>query len=144
MVEVIEVPAAATFPLRQAVLRPHQSVAELAEEEQAYPGSGIYGVVDEVGDVVATGTVSPRDGWQVRAMAVAPDRQGQGIGSAVLAALLAHVRRRGGGRVWCNVRIPARGLYEQAGFVAVGDPFDVDHIGPHVVMTREVVPDQFA
>jgi predicted GNAT family N-acyltransferase len=42
--------------------------------------------------------------------------------------------------VWCNVRVPARGLYEHAGFEAMGEPFDVDPIGPHIVMIRRVGP----
>jgi GNAT superfamily N-acetyltransferase len=71
-------------------------------------------------------------------MAVAPDRRGQGIGSAVLAALLDHVRSHGGGLTWCNARIPAQGVYARAGFSPVGEPFDLEAIGPHIAMARPV------
>jgi GNAT superfamily N-acetyltransferase len=128
-----------TFPLRQAVLRPHQQVAELAEHDDSAPGARAFAAFDPAGRVVGTGVVSRRPpGWQVRAMAVDPSCRGQGIGSEILAAILAHVRSAGGGLVWCNARTPAVALYERAGFVAVGTPFDLPHIGPHLRLELEV------
>lgn len=145
---MIRVPAEVTFPLRQAVLRPHQQVEELAAADDGAPDTGTFAVFDDVGEIVASGTVSRRPppfpvepeqpGWQIRGMAVAPGRQGQGLGSAVLDALLRHIADHGGGRAWCNARIPARGVYAKAGFEPVGEAFEIDHIGPHVVMTRLV------
>lgn len=153
MVTVRAVPAAVTLPLRQQVLRPHQTVDDLREPDDDTPDSASFAAVDDVsGEVVGTGVVSrrpvPGDGgddsdggadggaaWQVRAMAVAPGQQGRGIGRAVLDALLAHVDAAGGGTVWCNARVPAVAFYERAGFAVVGEPFELPHIGPHVVMT---------
>jgi hypothetical protein len=36
------------------------------------------------------------------------------------------------------VRVPARSLYERAGFVTASEEFEPPHIGPHVVMIREL------
>jgi GNAT superfamily N-acetyltransferase len=144
MVEVRQVDARDTLPLRQVLLRPHQTIEELAAEQKSYPDSRTFAALDDTGRVVGTGVVTPRSpswapdqpGWQVRAMAVVPDHQGQGIGTAILQALLAHVVDHGGGLIWCHARVPARNLYERAGFQPVGDPFDVPSIGPHITMAH--------
>ncbi|HEY8545407.1 MAG TPA: GNAT family N-acetyltransferase [Acidimicrobiales bacterium] len=154
MITVRAVPVEATLPLRQQVLRPHQGIDELREPDDDAPGTAAVAAVDDAtGEIVAIGTVRRRpppvplpadgdgegeaaaDGWQVMAMAVAPGWRGQGLGQAVLDALLAHVEAAGGGTVWCNARVPARGFYERAGFTALGEPFELPDIGPHVVMT---------
>jgi GNAT superfamily N-acetyltransferase len=156
MVTVRAVAADVTLPLRQQVLRPHQSLHELREPDDDTPASTSVAAVDDAtGEVVGTGVVSRRPapwlpdgggrdgggpGWQVRAMAVAPGRQGRGIGRAVLDVLLDHVDAHGGGTVWCNARVPARGFYERAGFSPVGEPFELPHIGPHVVMAQRRPP----
>jgi GNAT superfamily N-acetyltransferase len=139
-----------TLPLRQAVLRPHMSIEELAGAGHAGPGVLWCAAYPDgaAGEVVGTGSVSrgsppwapDEPAWRVRAMAVAPGCRGQGIGSAVLATLLDHVRDHGGGLTWCNARTPAQGLYARAGFVPVGDVFEIDHIGPHVAMALRVEP----
>jgi GNAT superfamily N-acetyltransferase len=133
---VEEIPLADTRPLRQAVLRPHQTLDELAahEPEGAY-ATGVY----EDGTLVAVGFVAPDGGpgsWRVRGMATAPDARGRGAGGAVLGALVAHAVSRGASRIWCNARTPARAFYERAGFTAVSDEFEVPDIGPHYVMER--------
>jgi len=149
-VRVQAVPEEVTLPLRQAVLRPHMTIDELARAGHAGADALWCAAYDDAGEVVGTGAVSRgsppwapgEPAWRVRAMAVAPDLRGRGIGSAVLDALLDHVRRHGGGLTWCNARTPARGLYARAGFVAVGDEFEIEHIGPHVAMARPVEPEE--
>jgi predicted GNAT family N-acyltransferase len=58
----------------------------------------------------------------------------------VLDASVAHVAAQGGGELWCNARVPALGFYLRAGFEVEGDEFEIDGIGPHVVVTRTVDP----
>jgi GNAT superfamily N-acetyltransferase len=128
------------------VLRPHMTVDELRRAAHGGPTAVWRAAYDQDGLVVGTGSVSrdsppwapDRPAWRIRAMAVAPDRRGRGIGSAVLAALIDHVRDEGGGLTWCNARTPARGVYARAGFAQVGDQFEIERIGPHVAMAREV------
>lgn len=128
------VPLPATRALRQAVLRPHQSVDELAAHEPH--GAVAFGAFD--GDeLVAVGLVGPDGGpgaWRVRGMATAPSARSRGAGTAVLGALVRHALDQGATRVWCNARTPARSLYERAGFEVVSDVFELPEIGPHVVM----------
>jgi ribosomal protein S18 acetylase RimI-like enzyme len=71
-------------------------------------------------------------------MATTPEARGRGAATAVLGALLEHARTHGAHRVWANVRVGARALYERAGFHVVSDEFELPEIGPHVVMRQEL------
>lgn len=125
---------AQTRALRRQVLRPHETVAELASHE---PPEAFAAGAFENGRLVAVGLIGP-DGepgeWRVRGMATLPEFRGRGAGGAVLAALLDHGRSQGATAVWANVRTPARMLYERAGFEVSSDEFELPRIGPHVVM----------
>ena len=136
--EVREVDPAQTRRLRQRVLRPHESLEELASHEPP----GVHAVGAFAGDeLVAVGFVCPDGGagaWRVRGMATAPEHRGRGAGAAILAQLVAHARAEGATRVWCNARTPALSLYERAGFEPESEEFDIPGIGPHFVMARRV------
>ena len=131
---VCSVDIALTRQLRQSILRPHQTEADLAAHE---PDDAFAVGAFDGGVLVSVGFVAPDGepgGWRVRGMATAPDARGRGAGTAVLAALTEHARSRGARRVWANVRTPAVSLYERAGFEVVSDEFELPDIGPHVVM----------
>jgi len=133
-----DVDPARTRPLRQRVLRPHESLEELATHEPP----GVHAVGAFVGDeLVAVGFVCP-DGeegaWRVRGMATAPEHRGRGAGAAILDRLVDHARSQGATRVWCNARTPALGLYARAGFEPESEEFEIPGIGPHFVMARRV------
>ena len=133
-----KVSLAETRPLRQAVLRPHQTVDEMETDEPA--GAFAAGAFD--GDVLIAVGLAGEDGepgaWRVRGMATAPDARRKGAGTAVLDALVAHAIANGATRVWCNARTPARSLYERAGFRVVSEEFEIPEIGPHFVMERTI------
>lgn len=128
------VPVAQTRPLRQAILRPHQSMEEMAADE----ADGVFAVaVLRDREPIAVGMIAPDGqpgGWRVRGMATAGHARGLGAGRAVLDALLAHALDHGAARIWCNARAGARGFYERAGFETASDEFTLPDIGPHFVM----------
>jgi aryl-alcohol dehydrogenase-like predicted oxidoreductase/GNAT superfamily N-acetyltransferase len=125
-----------TRPLRQAVLRPHESIETLRGHE----GRDAFAVgAFEDDELVSVGFVAPDGqpgGWRVRGMATFPLARGRGAGAAVLDALVQHALARGARRIWCNARTPARSLYERAGFHVVSDVFELPAIGPHLVMEK--------
>ena len=135
---------AQTRPLRQAVLRPHQTLEEMTESEPA----DVFAVgAFEGEEMIAVGLIGPEGeagDWRVRGMATVPEMRGRGAGAAVLAALLDHAQEHAARRVWASVRVPARSLYERAGFVVVSDEFEPPHIGPHVIMSRAIQPRETA
>jgi uncharacterized OsmC-like protein/GNAT superfamily N-acetyltransferase len=140
LVHVRRVPAEDTLELRQRVLRPHQTIAELAAESLS-PGAVWYAAVDD-GDVVGTVGVIPEESpdspaaapMRLRAMATAEAMRGRGLGSVILSAVLHHARRESSDLLWCAARASAVAFYRRAGFRPTSDPFDVPHIGPHVRM----------
>jgi GNAT superfamily N-acetyltransferase len=139
------VAATAVHALRQAVLRPHQDVGEMAWPGDDDPRAGHFGVTAPDGDGlagVATVVPEPHPGdpaqgdWRVRGMATAPSIRGTGAGALLLEACVEHARAHGGLRVWCTARAGVAGFYERAGFAREGEPFEIPHIGPHVLMSR--------
>jgi GNAT superfamily N-acetyltransferase len=126
-------------------LRPHEATDALSpppgEAEAVHFAAVDDGIV--VGTAVVWREAAPwaqadEASWRLRGMATAEDKRRQGIGAAVLAAVLEYVERQGGGRLWCSARTAARSFYERAGFVARGDVWDEANIGRHIMMERQV------
>jgi GNAT superfamily N-acetyltransferase len=156
-VDIEQIPPAASYPLRHAVLRPHLTVEQLVFDGDDLPGTATFGAVDRAsGEIVGVATMVPETApfdpaetgidlgdtgtapWRLRYMATREDVRGQGVGALVLKAGLAYVAAEGGDLVWCNARVPAVGFYERAGFEVWGEEFLEGAVGPHVVMWRTV------
>jgi GNAT superfamily N-acetyltransferase len=122
-------------PLRAAILREGRGPDSVVWPGDDDPRSGHVLL-----DGVAAGSVLPQDdgSWRVRGMATAPEARGRGLGARVLSELLAHARAHGATSIWCAARPAAMSLYERAGFVAVGEPWDDPELGPHQRMELEV------
>jgi ribosomal-protein-alanine N-acetyltransferase len=90
--------------------------AELA----GVPETRHYLVAEDGGTVVGyAGIFATRHQADVQTVAVAPGRQGSGLGGLLLQALVDEARRRGCSEVLLEVRVdngPALGLYERFGF----------------------------
>jgi GNAT superfamily N-acetyltransferase len=155
---VDRVPTSASYPLRQAVLRPHQDLEAVVWEGDDEPDTATFAAFEpEGGAIVGVATVFPEAApfapdavgldasygmenraWRLRGMATAEGLRNQGIGSMVLKAVSDHVASRGGRLLWCNARVGAVAFYEQAGFATFGDEWVLASIGPHIVMWRRV------
>jgi len=149
-VRVEQVAADVTFPLRQRVLRPHETIDQMALPGDQAPGTAHFAAIDDDSDSEVVGTASVRcqappwptgggPNWRLRGMATAEGRRSEGIGALVLAAVFEHVRSHGGGLLWCNARIPAVEFYRRAGFVTRGQGWVEPAIGPHIAMECAVV-----
>lgn len=133
--DVRTVRAEVTAGLRRVVLRGGLDHPPLGDD----PEDGSVHLAAYDGErLVGSGNIRP-DGpgrWRIRGMATDPECRGQGVGAAVLAALLAYADAHGAGTVWCNARTPARTFYERAGFVVEGEEWVDPDIGPHLRMLR--------
>jgi predicted N-acetyltransferase YhbS len=72
-------------------------------------------------------------------MAVEPDRQGTGLGTALVRALETELGRRGFREVILHARDTAVGFYARLGYVPVGAPY-VEVGVPHQNMRRSLEP----
>ena len=123
------------------------SRAMLRGELAQQPDSRHYLVADDNGVITGyAGLLAAGSQGDVLTLAVAGDRWGQGIGSALLEALLAEAARRGCAEVFLEVRTDnarAQQLYRRYGFVQIGvrrgyyQPSGIDAL----VMRRELGPD---
>lgn len=133
-------------PLRQRVLRPHQTLGEQVYPGDALEGAGHFAAYGPDGAVLGVASVAPepypagggRGDRRIRGMATEPAARGRGIGALLLTACLQHARASGATRVWCNARSGARGFYEREGFAIDGDEFELPGIGPHFLMWLEL------
>ncbi len=152
-VRIEEVSAAATRPLRQRLLRPHQQEDELVYPGDLDPEARHYAAVVG-GEVVGIASVSRQEpergafggpeSFRLRGMATVPAHRGRGIGTALLERVIGYAAERGGDLVWCTARMGAAGFYRGRGFRAVGEAFDLPRIGPHVVMMCPVAASEAA
>jgi GNAT superfamily N-acetyltransferase len=142
------VPVEVTLPLRQQVLRPDRPLEEQVLPGERDPAAAHVAALTGDGRVVGTAVLLPEpfaarpdrtDAWRLRGVAVPPDLRGRGVGGRVLRYAIARVALHGGGLLWANVRMPARGFYEREGFAADGEPWTAPVSGPHLTMWREVL-----
>ncbi len=145
MVEIHTVEPAETRPLRQRVLRPHQTLEELAHPGETLPEAGVFAAL-VANEVVGTALVFRQErlekpaahSWRLVAIAVDPAHQRTGIGAGLIERCLRHIESHGGDEVWCHARIDAIPFYESGGFLAEGEEWIEEHTGPHVLMWRPV------
>jgi GNAT superfamily N-acetyltransferase len=139
--EIGEIGATDTHPLRLSVLRFDTPTRDVVFPEDEWPGSWHLGARRD-GALVATSSWVPREregrpGVQLRGMATSHDLQGTGVGGQLLEAGCELARAKGFTLVWANARDAALNFYLHHGFEVEGDGF-IDHTTqlPHHLVLR--------
>jgi GNAT superfamily N-acetyltransferase len=144
-IDIRPITAAQTRPLRRAMLRPHQTEAQLVYSGDDVPGALHLGAY--LGDaLVGVASINPEPspgetdagGWRLRGMATTPEVRGTGVGGLLLQRCLDHARAAGGTVFWCNARTSAAGFYRRYGLETRGEPFEIPGTGPHYLMWRRL------
>ena len=144
-VDVRRISASEVRPLRQLVLRPGRPLAETAFAGDEDTTTAHFGAF-RGGELLAVATLldAPHPerarvrACQVRGMASHPSVRGAGFGAAALSACIAEARGRSAKILWCNAREAARGFYAHAGFMVLGERFEIAGIGPHFRMQLDL------
>lgn len=113
-----------------------QSVLDDGKEENA---QHLVAAIDE--HVVGYGRLSATTSslFQISQMVVAPEFQGQGVGTAVLRTLIKLANSNGASLIELNARLPAVKFYSSEGFRTKGASFISDTTKvEHVVMQAEL------
>jgi predicted GNAT family N-acyltransferase len=122
-------------PIRYAVFVDEQKVPTEIELDD-WDALSLHALaLDAQGRVLGTGRLLP-DG-HIGRMAVLQSARGQGVGTALLRALLQAARARGDREVVLSAQTHAMPFYEKAGFIAEGDEYDDAGI-PHRQMRRRM------
>jgi predicted GNAT family N-acyltransferase len=140
-VEVRQITAAETVPLRHAVLRPGRSVETarfLGDDDETTKHFGAF----RNGQLLCIASLFQAElpeepgipGLQLRGMATDCTAQGTGLGRALVLACADFTRKQGAQLLWCNARISASVFYSKLGFEIVGSEFHIPDVGPHYRM----------
>ncbi|MGB6047911.1 MAG: GNAT family N-acetyltransferase [Flavobacteriales bacterium] len=137
------IPSNETHELRQRVLRPAQTIAEMEWTFDRAEGSFHLGTEkDDELIAIASFLREPCEQlpgklqYRLRGMAITAEHQGQGVGAALLRSGLEHLHQLKADLVWCNAREGALGFYGKKGFIALGSAFIIEGIGLHHLMYR--------
>jgi ribosomal-protein-alanine N-acetyltransferase len=135
----------AVMVLEEELFAPDTWTAAMYRDELSRTDTRVYLVAEDGDELVGYGgLIAYDDEAHVSTIGVAPGRQGEGIGSLLLDALLAEADRRRSPVVILEVRADnelAQGLYRRRGFAEVGrrrgyyQPSGADA----VVMRRELL-----
>ena len=71
-------------------------------------------------------------------MATLENYRSRGFSSKLLQSTFVHIKANSCTALWCNARVNARGFYEKLGFKTLGDVFEIEGVGPHITMFKEI------
>ena len=148
-----------TSPLRHAILRPNQPLDACIYPGDDDPTSFHLAIRDSDPKPTASDALiavasfyrEPLPGdtaglpqLRIRGMAVLLEHRNKGLGRALVHAGLdiAQSQSPPPALAWCNARTTACAYYKKLGFTPRGDEFEIDGIGPHFVMVRDLEQNQ--
>lgn len=76
--------------------------------------------------------------YQLRGMAILKEFQGKGLGSTILSYGEIFLKEKKTKTIWCNAREVALHFYKQNGYQVIGNPFNIENIGIHNVMYKNL------
>ena len=141
---VKQISARDTYKIRQKMLRPGRDLNECVfagddDDQTIHLGAFIEGKLVSVASFYFCN--NPRFAenvqYQLRGMATLPEHQNQGFSKELLKFGFPMIKRNFCELVWCNARTSAEGFYQQTGFEAIGEIFDIPDVGPHRLMIKK-------
>jgi predicted GNAT family N-acyltransferase len=76
--------------------------------------------------------------YQLRGMATLPCARGKGYGKLMLQYAINHLKEKRVNTLWCNAREEALDFYKKIGFVKKGDAFEIQQIGVHYKLYKNI------
>ena len=144
MMELVELTADETHPLRRALLRNDTPDHRVEFDGDDLPTTFHLGATRD-GELVTISSwmlrrypdLPDHQGHQLRGMATSPDVRGSGAAALVLRGGLWRCADAGSTVVWARARVTALGFYERHGFEPCGDEYvDLPTGLPHRDITK--------
>lgn len=143
-IQIREVSAEDTWPLRHQILRPNQDFEKVKYAQDFLPTTfHLAATVD--GKVCGIATfekeahpdfLSYKNSYRLRGMAVDPAVRKSGVGRRLIEQAEDKLRNQGSEFLWFNAREVAFSFYQKLGFHFHGPMFEIESIGPHKVMYK--------
>lgn len=76
--------------------------------------------------------------FQLRGMATTNSKRGHGFSKSLLEIAFPIIKKNHVKTLWCNARIAAKGFYEKVGFESMGSKFEIDGVGTHILMYKNI------
>jgi ribosomal protein S18 acetylase RimI-like enzyme len=143
MIQIKEINAEETYPLRIAILRDGMTLSHemLGDHENETLHLGLF----ESDNLVCIGSFMKASKdlfkgsqFQLRGMASANAAQGKGFGKLLMEEAELRLKNSGVEILWCNARTVAIEFYKKLGYQTVGNVFQVAEVGPHYLMFKQL------
>ena len=85
-----------------------------------------------------TDKILAKNPYRLRGMATDSNFRRKGYGRDLMRESFQKLKLFGADILWCNARLVAISFYESLGFKIIGEIFDVEGIGPHYYMYKEI------
>jgi predicted GNAT family N-acyltransferase len=144
-VEINKVGAEKIRPLRYSELRKGQDFSTTSYLKDYEEGTfHMACIVDD--EIVTCATfyaeksmkVQSNNAYRLRGMATDSNFQRQGYARSLMIESFKELNKSDCDMVWCNARLGAVNFYKSVGFKIIGELFDIEAIGPHYYMYKEI------
>ena len=144
-VNIRKVDAEKVRPLRHSELRKGQDFSTTSYlEDYEVDTFHMACIVDE--KIVTCASFYPEksikiisdNAYRLRGMATDSNFQRKGYATDLMRESFKELKNRGCDMVWCNARLVAVDFYKSSGFKITGELFDIEGIGPHYYMDKEI------
>ncbi|NEW78494.1 MAG: GNAT family N-acetyltransferase [Gelidibacter sp.] len=143
MIQIKEISAEETFPIRLKVLRkniplPYEFNGDF-DKDTIHLGAFKNDKLIAVSSYMkASNKNFERNQYQLRGMATLTEYQGFGAGKLMLEKAVQILKEKNSNVLWCNARIAAVDFYKKQGFQTFGEKFDILYVGEHYVMLKKI------
>ena len=143
MIQIKEISAEETFPVRLEVLRkniplPFEFKGDFDENTfhlGAFKNDKLIAVSSYM---MAENKNFEGNQCQLRGMATLTEYQGFGAGKLMLEKAVQILKEKNNNILWCNARIVAIDFYKKQGFQTFGEKFEISPVGQHYVMFKKI------
>lgn len=145
MLCIKEIEAKDTYQIRHQILRPNQSLeqSKYAEDdnELAFHLGGFFNQqLISIASFYQENhpAVEGKYQYRLRGMATLEEYRKMKAGSSLIKQAEQLLRKKNVDVLWCNARITVTAYYQKLGFQAIGDAFDINPIGLHYLMYKQI------
>lgn len=145
MITIKHIDASETYLFRQMILRPNQPLEDCKypsdyETDSFYLGAFINDELISIASFSKEIYPDLQNGihYRLRGMATLPTFRNQRAGSSLIQRAEQILQDRNANILWCNGRITVTNYYKLLGFLEHGEIFEIDTLGLHKVMYKEL------